>query len=60
MLDGDCVESLLGVVLSVIIGISASKLDGDKVGYLLGIILGTPCSRTVFVMFLPLLLMQWA
>ena len=31
-LYGDCVGSLLGVVMGVIIIISVGKLDGDKVG----------------------------
>ena len=31
-LDGDCVGSLLGVVLGVIIVISVDKPDGDKLG----------------------------
>ena len=32
LLNGDCVGSLLGVVLVVIIEISVGKSDGDKVG----------------------------
>ena len=32
LLDGDCVGSLLGVVICVTIGISVGKPDGDKVG----------------------------
>ena len=30
LLDGDCVGSLMDVVLGVIIGISVGKHDGDK------------------------------
>ena len=48
-LDCDCVGSLLGVVLGVIIDISMGKPDDDKVGCWLGRALGTQCSRTVFV-----------
>ena len=33
LLGGDCVVSLLGVVLGVIIGIFVGKPDGDKVGF---------------------------
>ena len=33
LLEGDCVGSLLGVVLRVIIGISVGKPDSDKVSY---------------------------
>ena len=32
LLDGDCVGSLLGFVMVVIIGISVGKPYGDKVG----------------------------
>ena len=45
MLDGDCVGSLLGVVIRVIIGISVGKPDGDKVGFWIGIILGTVLNK---------------
>ena len=41
MLDGDCFGYLMGVVLVVIIGISASKYDGDKVDCWLGRIIVT-------------------
>ena len=41
MVDGDCIVSLLCVVLGVIIGISFGKTDGDKVGCWLGRILAT-------------------
>ena len=50
---------MLGVVLDVIIGISVGRPDGYKVGRWLGRVLGTPCSITVFVVCLPLVLAQW-
>ena len=49
----------MDVVLGVIIFISVDKPDDDKVGCWLGRILGTQCSRTVFVMCLPFVLAQW-
>ena len=47
LLDGDCVVSLLGVVLVGIIGISVGKTDSDKVGCWLGRILGTVLNTEV-------------
>ena len=45
MLDGDCVGSLLVVVLGVIIGISVGKPDGDKLGCLIGRIIVTVLNK---------------
>ena len=46
--------------MSVIIGVSLGKPDGDKLSYWIGRIIGTPCSRTVFIVFLSFVLAQWA
>ena len=35
LLNGDCVVSLLGVVMGAIIGILVDKPDSDKLGFLL-------------------------
>ena len=60
MLDGDCVGYLMGVVLGAILEKSVGKFDGYKFGCLLGRILGTPCNRAVFVMYLPFVLEHWS
>ena len=47
LLDGDCVESLMGVVMGAIIGISVDEQDDDKVGNRLGRILGTVQNKEI-------------